>query len=58
MRSTGYVVIALATLLAGTPAFAQQIDLVGNWSPGLGNFEERPLRGDPGVEVGEYVGMP
>src|SRR5688572_589622 len=58
MRSTSYVVMALAALLAGAPASAQQIDLVGNWSAGTGNHEERPLRGDPGVEVGEYVGMP
>jgi hypothetical protein len=28
------------------------------WSASLGNHEELPLRGDPGVEVGEYVGVP
>jgi hypothetical protein len=28
------------------------------WSASLGNHEELPLRGDPGVEVGEYVGIP
>ena len=58
MRGTSYVVVALTALLAASSASAQQVDLVGNWSAGLGNFEERPLRGDPGVEVGEYVGMP
>ena len=39
-------------------AAAQQVDLAGMWSASLGNFEELPLRGDPGVEVGEYVGIP
>jgi hypothetical protein len=48
----------LVLALAATPAVAQPIDLVGNWSANLGNHEERPLRGDPGVDVGEYVGMP
>ena len=28
------------------------------WSSTRGNHEELPLRGDPGVEVGEYVGIP
>jgi cyclase len=56
MRMSLGVVVAGA-LLAGT-ASAQQIDIVGNWSAALGNHEERPLRGDPGVDVGEYVGMP
>jgi cyclase len=50
--------LAVMLTLAAAPASAQQIDLVGNWSASLGNFEELPLRGDPGVEVGEYVGMP
>jgi hypothetical protein len=51
---------AFASLLtlASTPLFAQQIDLAGMWSSGLGNHEELLLRGDPGVEVGEYVGVP
>jgi len=43
---------------AAASAFAQQIDLAGMWSASLGNHEELPLRGDPGVEVGEYVGIP
>jgi hypothetical protein len=47
----------IVALLAGD-ATPQQIDIVGNWSAALGNHEERPLRGDPGVDVGEYVGMP
>jgi hypothetical protein len=54
----------LLTLLTALPALAQQparvppTDLVGMWSASLGNHEELPLRGDPGVEVGEYVGIP
>jgi hypothetical protein len=52
-------VVALLTLVCGaTPALAQQVDLTGMWSASLGNHEELPLRGDPGVEVGEYVGIP
>src|SRR5919112_696301 len=50
--------LAVLLMLAAAPASAQQIDIIGNWSSSLGNFEELPLRGDPGVEVGEYVGMP
>lgn len=49
---------ALALILTATPARAQQVDLAGMWSATLGNHEELPLRGDPGVEVGEYVGVP
>jgi cyclase len=56
MRTSLGVAVAVA-MLAGTTS-AQQIDIVGNWSAALGNHEERPLRGDPGVDVGEYVGMP
>ncbi len=54
------LLLAAALLLAlGTgPAYGQQIDLAGMWSSQLGNHEELPLRGDPGVEVGEYVGIP
>jgi hypothetical protein len=48
---------ALLALLAA-PVAAQQIDLAGMWSSTRGNHEELPLRGDPGVEVGEYVGIP
>lgn len=59
------VCLVLALLLA-TPAFAQTptqaigpvIDILGMWSGGTGTFEEQPLRGDPGVEVGEFLGMP
>ncbi|MBM3819552.1 MAG: hypothetical protein FJW14_11150 [Acidimicrobiia bacterium] len=52
--------IALATLLAtaSTAAAQARTDFSGNWSAGTGNFEELPLRGDPGVEAGEYVGIP
>jgi hypothetical protein len=48
----------LTLALDATPASGQQIDLAGMWSATLGNHEELPLRGDPGVEVGEYVGIP
>jgi hypothetical protein len=51
--------VAVLTLAFGTaPARAQQVDLAGMWSATLGNHEELPLRGDPGVQVGEYVGIP
>src|SRR5688572_24540917 len=49
---------AVALTFVATPALGQQIDLAGMWSASLGNHEELPLRGDPGVEVGEYVGIP
>ena len=53
------LIVAVLTLACGTaPALAQQVDLAGMWSASLGNHEELPLRGDPGVEVGEYVGIP
>jgi glyoxylase-like metal-dependent hydrolase (beta-lactamase superfamily II) len=55
IRST---ILTAALLAIAAPARPQQIDILGNWSANLGNHEERPLRGDPGVEVGEYVGMP
>jgi glyoxylase-like metal-dependent hydrolase (beta-lactamase superfamily II) len=48
----------VALTLGAIPARAQQVDLAGMWSSTLGNHEELPLRGDPGVEVGEYVGIP
>ena len=54
---TGFLIAAL-TLASAGPAFGQQVDLTGMWSASLGNHEELPLRGDPGVEVGEYVGIP
>jgi cyclase len=50
---------AVVLTLVATPASGQsQVDLAGMWSASLGNHEELPLRGDPGVEVGEYVGIP
>ena len=49
---------AVALILVAAPARGQQVDLAGMWSATLGNHEELPLRGDPGVEVGEYVGVP
>ena len=52
------IVAALAFAFGATPALGQQVDLAGMWSATLGNHEELPLRGDPGVEVGEYVGIP
>jgi hypothetical protein len=57
VRRISLVVVALLVVGVGK-ASAQQVDISGLWSAGLGNFEERPLRGDPGVEAGEYVGMP
>ena len=60
--------IVAASLAIPVPAFAQSltptvatgpiIDILGMWSGQAGTMEEQPLRGDPGVEVGEYVGMP
>ena len=44
---------ALTVAFGTAPASGQQIDLAGMWSATLGNHEELPLRGDPGVEVGE-----
>ena len=44
--------------MAGTAAAQVRTDFSGLWSAGQGNFEELPLRGDPGVEAGEYVGIP
>ena len=56
------VLMALGTSTAyaqaQTLAVGPVIDIVGMWSGQLGTMEEQPLRGDPGVEVGEYVGMP
>lgn len=58
-RTCSLLVLLLAWGLGGTPvAEAQRVDLSGFWSVGLGNHEERPIRGDPGVEAGEYVGVP
>jgi hypothetical protein len=48
----------LALVVLTAPVEGQQVDLAGMWSGTLGNHEELPLRGDPGVEVGEYVGIP
>jgi len=53
-----HLIGAVIALLVATPARGQQVDLAGMWSATLGNHEELPLRGDPGVEVGEYVGVP
>lgn len=58
-RVTPVLVLTLLWLFGGTgTAVAQQVDLSGMWSAGSGNHEERPIRGDPGVEAGEYVGLP
>jgi hypothetical protein len=57
LRST-LLVSPLVLAFGATQAYSQQIDLAGMWSASLGNHEELPLRGDPGVEVGEYVGTP
>lgn len=55
----GLLLTCAVALGPGVPvASAQQIDLAGMWSASLGNHEELPIRGDPGVEVGEYVGIP
>ena len=55
---TTLIAAALALTTGAIPASGQQVDLAGMWSATLGNHEELPLRGDPGVEVGEYVGIP
>jgi hypothetical protein len=58
-RIYSILVLLVACLLGVAPtASAQRVDLSGFWSVGLGNHEERPIRGDPGVEAGEYVGIP
>jgi hypothetical protein len=67
-RTVTHVCAAVLLTLASSavsPASAQQtqavgpvIDIIGMWSGSLGTQEEQPLRGDPGIEVGEYVGMP
>jgi hypothetical protein len=50
--------LSVGAVLIVPSASAQEVDLAGMWSATMGNFEELPLRGDPGVEVGEYVGIP
>jgi len=55
---TGLLAVVVTFACGTAPAVAQQVDLTGMWSATLGNHEELPLRGDPGVEVGEYVGIP
>ncbi|HEY7185386.1 MAG TPA: hypothetical protein VH436_02500 [Vicinamibacterales bacterium] len=59
------LIVFAAALAISTSAFSQStvangpiIDILGMWSGQTGTMEEQPLRGDPGVEVGEYVGMP
>ena len=58
--SSRIAIVTFASALAvfAAPVAAQQIDLAGMWSSTRGNHEELPLRGDPGVEGGEYVGIP
>ncbi len=64
--SSAFAVALLLILAAGAPASAQTptqaigpiIDILGMWSGTTGTMEEQPLRGDPGVLVGEFVGMP
>ena len=60
MRSASAILVLLVLCLFGVApaADAQQVDLSGFWSVGTGLHEERPIRGDPGVEAGEYVGIP
>ena len=60
MRRTRVVLVTLMLWLQGgiDVAHAQQTDLSGLWSASMGNHEERPIRGDPGVDAGEYVGLP
>jgi hypothetical protein len=60
------IAVLMAAVLIAAPAQAQTptraigpvIDILGMWSGSLGTMEEQPLRGDPGVEVGEFAGMP
>ncbi len=60
VRTSWITAFAVAGVLLSGRAHAQgqAVDIVGQWSGILGTMEEQPLRGDPGVEVGEYVGMP
>lgn len=59
MRSASAILVLLLCLFALAPAAeAQRVDLSGFWSVGDGTHEERLIRGDPGVEAGEYVGIP
>jgi hypothetical protein len=53
-----FTALVLLLGMAGTAAAQVRTDFSGLWSAGQGNFEELPLRGDPGVEAGEYVGIP
>jgi hypothetical protein len=55
-----FAVSIAAPALAQTPTVATGpiVDILGQWSGNAGTMEEQPLRGDPGVEVGEFVGMP
>lgn len=67
MRRTALSLCAAALLTFGagsayaqtpTRAIGPVVDIIGQWSGNAGTMEEQPLRGDPGIEVGEYVGMP
>ena len=53
------LVALMLGLCGGTgTAAAQQVDMSGMWSATNGNHEELLIRGSPGVEAGEYVGLP
>jgi hypothetical protein len=60
MQRSILIIVALVAgwSLTAAAASAQQVDISGLWSANTGNHEERPIRGDPGVEAGEYVGIP
>ncbi len=53
-RVTGLLVV-VASLLVGRPAFAQVVDLSGVWAPIM--HEDAPERAG-GPEVGDYLGLP
>jgi hypothetical protein len=51
---TRAILVALALLGAGTPAFAQ-VDFSGQWAP---LYQEDTIERVPGPELGDYTGLP
>lgn len=54
MSSMRRLLVAVALLLAATPAYAQ-VDFSGEWAPRM--WEDQPER-VPGPELGDYLGLP